>query len=254
MMLNEQRVGFIIKARMSSSRLPGKALKKICGITCLEHLVRRLVRSKYCQELIIATSTQADDDVIAEEAEKLGVKCYRGSLNDVLGRLVGAMEYYDVDPVVQIDGDRAMQDVAVVDYLVETYFEEYPEYDCVVNLNKSGDYTFPPGQVVYVFKAAALFHANRLSLDDKAREHLYLAFFENRHLFRIRTIAAPKCWRRPDIRMAIDTPEDLEFNRRIFEKLYRKNTYFSVMDVFRLVDNNPELKNINNHITPQKMR
>jgi spore coat polysaccharide biosynthesis protein SpsF len=253
-MQSENHLGFIIKARMSSSRLPGKVLKKICGRTCLEHIVLRLSQSKHPHKIIIATSTENADDEIAQEAKRLNISCYRGSLNDVLGRVVGALKKFKLDPVVGIDGDRAMLDVNIVDYVIDAFLNEYPKYDCLVNLNKFGDFSFPPGQVVYVYKAEALIQAEELNLDKNAREHLYLAFFENQQIFRIKTLSAPAHWNRPEIRTAIDTPQDFEFTCKVFEFLYPQNQYFTIKDVIELVDKKPELIKINGCIMPKPMR
>jgi len=239
---------------MGSDRLPGKVLKKICGRTCLEHLVLRLSKSKHPHKIVIATSTEKPDDAIEQEAKRLNVSCYRGSLNDILGRIVEALKIFKLDPVVGIDGDRAMLDVKIVDHVIDKFLKEFPKYDCLVNLNKFGDFTFPPGQVVYVYKAEALVQAEGLNLDKNAREHLYLAFFENQKIFRIKTINAPPHWNRPEIRTAIDTPEDFEFNQKVFEFLYPQNHFFSMKDVIELVDNKPELIKINSSITPKPMR
>jgi spore coat polysaccharide biosynthesis protein SpsF len=247
-------LGFIIKARMNSKRLPGKVLKKIYDRTCIEHLVMRLSKSRYPHKIIIATSTEKADDKIAEEAKKLGIGCYRGSLDDVLGRVVQALKKFEFDSVVGIDGDKAMLDIDIVDYVIDVFLKEYLKYDCVVNLNKFGDYSFPPGQIIYVYKAQALLHAEGLKLDKKAREHLYLAFFENKDIFKIKTVSAPAYWNRPEIRTAIDTPEDMEFNRKVFDHLYPQNPFFSVKDVIELVDRKPELIKINSLVTPKPMR
>ena len=253
-MPSKSNLGFIIKARMSSNRLPGKVLKKICGRTCLEHIVMRLTESKHPHKIIIATSTEKMDDEIAYEAKRLNVSCYRGSLDDVLGRVVGALKNFDLDPVVGIDGDKAMLDVKIVDYVIDAFFNEFPNYDCIVNLNKFGDFSFPPGQVVYIYKAEALIQAEEFILDKNAREHLYLTFFENQQKFKIKTLSAPVYWNRPDIRTAIDTPEDLEFNLKVFEYLYPQNQYFSIKDVIELVNKKPELLKVNCRITPKPMR
>jgi spore coat polysaccharide biosynthesis protein SpsF len=247
-------LGFVIKARMNSNRLPGKVLKKICDRTCIEHLVLRLKQSRHPHKIIIATSTEKADDEIAEEAKRLDISCYRGSLDDVLGRVVGTLKQFKLDPVIGIDGDRAMLDVNIVDYVIDAFFNDYPKYDCLVNLNKFGDFSFPPGQVVYAYKAEALIRAKDLNLDKNAREHLYLAFFENQNIFHIKTLSAPTHWKRPDIRTAIDTPEDFEFNRKVFEFLYPQNQYFSIKDVIELVDRKPELIKINSSTIPKPMR
>lgn len=239
------RLGFVITARMSSLRLPGKVLKKICGRTCLEHLVGRLARSKHTNRIVIATSTEPEDIQIAEEAERLKVNCYRGRLNDVLGRLAETIINFDIDPLVLVGGDRAMQDIEIVDYIIDRYSESYPKYDCIVNINKHKAYSFPQGQIVYVIKAEAILRADEIVKGENEREHIHSTFFINNDIFQIKTIKGSKYWNRPDIRTAIDTPEDFEFNCRIFKELETQNPYFGIKEVIELLDKKPELKRIN---------
>ena len=95
----------ILQARMSSSRLPGKVLKPILGQPMLQRQLERLQRAETLDKLIVATSDRADDQIIASLCGKLGIECYRGSMDDVLDRLItiSQEEYYIDDSEMDFD-------------------------------------------------------------------------------------------------------------------------------------------------------
>ena len=80
------KVVALIQARMKSTRLPGKILKKINNKTLIEILIERLKKSKGLDKIIIATSTDESNDILTDLISSLGVEVYRGSENDVLDR------------------------------------------------------------------------------------------------------------------------------------------------------------------------
>lgn len=110
-----------IEARMGSSRLPGKTMKKILGKHMLELLIERLKRSKYINDIIVATSVAPMDSIIAELSEKIGVHCFRGSEKDVLGRVLNAAKSVNADIIVEITGDCPLIDPVVVDKVIENH-------------------------------------------------------------------------------------------------------------------------------------
>jgi len=86
----KKKIVAIVQARMGSTRLFGKVLKKLGESTLLEILIERLKRNRITDEIMIATTTNPIDDPIVELAKKLGVNYYRGSENDVLDRFYNA--------------------------------------------------------------------------------------------------------------------------------------------------------------------
>lgn len=234
-------IGFIITARMSSTRLPGKVLKKIQNKTCLAHLCNRLKQSRYYRKIVVATSVNSDDNAIESEAKNLNVLLYRGNLEDVLGRVTNAALEYDIDPVVLVGGDRAIQDVQILDYVIDSYEQKYHKYDCVVNLNKGRDWSFPQGQVIYVIGRSFLEKASKVVTDKTEREQLHLILLEEQLGCKTLSVNAPPIWNRPDIRTAIDTQDDFRFNQMLFEKLYAKDPCFSIEDVICFLNNDSKL-------------
>ena len=91
-----------VEARMGSTRLPGKTMMKILERPMLELLIERLKRSKLIDEIVIATTINPKDNLIAELTEKIGVKCFRGSEEDVLGRVLDAAKRIGGDNIASI--------------------------------------------------------------------------------------------------------------------------------------------------------
>jgi spore coat polysaccharide biosynthesis protein SpsF len=104
------RAGIVLQARLGSRRLPGKALEPIGGCSMLERCLRRLIAGGVAH-VVLATTTLFEDDVLAAIAAKLGVPVFRGEVDDVLGRYIGAAEAFDLDPVVRATGDNPAVDI-----------------------------------------------------------------------------------------------------------------------------------------------
>lgn len=235
------RVVASIEARMQSTRLPGKMLMNIEGKPTLTRLYERLKRSKKLDDIILATSTQAADDVLEEWAINHGVHCYRGSESDVLGRVLQAHEKMDSDIVVEITGDCPLIDPEIVDLGIETFLEN--DCDIVTNVRKQ---QYPLGIDVQVFKTKHLREICTTIHDPVVREHVSLFFYENPNIYRIIHLIAPETLKKPGIRLVLDYEEDL----RLITALYRRleplhGDCFSVTEVIDLLDKEPTLFDIN---------
>ena len=99
------KIGVIIQARMTSTRLPGKVMLDLCGKSVLEQEIRRIMQSNHEMSIIIATTTNESDNVIVEFAEKNGLKVFRGSENDVLSRYYYAAVENHLDIIIRITSD-----------------------------------------------------------------------------------------------------------------------------------------------------
>src|SRR5690242_15027890 len=136
---------------MGSTRLPGKVLMDVGGETVLGRVVQRLSRAKLITEVTIATTDSPSDDAIVTEAHRLGVRCFRGSEQDVLGRYVGAAEQFAADVVVRITSDCPLIDASVVDQVVEEFWRSSVDFAC-----NDVEHGFPRGLDVEVISRQAL--------------------------------------------------------------------------------------------------
>jgi spore coat polysaccharide biosynthesis protein SpsF len=104
----------IIQARMGSSRLPGKVMMTLCGDSVLKHIISRVSSCRSLDDIIVATTTLPDDDIIVDEAEGINVTVFRGSKDDVLGRYYHAATDNNLDIIVRITADCPLIDPAII--------------------------------------------------------------------------------------------------------------------------------------------
>ena len=203
------RAGIVLQARIASSRLPGKALEAVSGHTILEHCLRRLMCAGVAP-VVLATTARRDDDALVEVAESVGVRVFRGDQDDVLGRYVAAAEAFGFDTIVRATGDNPCVDIQAPGRLLAALREAGADYACEVGL--------PYGAAVEAVTREALDCAAAHAGAASDREHVTTFVRRRTDLFRVLHVQAPAPLRRPDLRMTVDTPEDLAHVRALFAR------------------------------------
>ena len=208
---NRAFVSAVVQARMTSSRLPGKVLAEIAGRPALQLLVERMRMATELQELRIATSADRSDDPVAELATRLGLPVTRGPLDDVLGRYRLALDESSADAVVRVTGDCPLIDPAVVDEAVSRWRSGESDYVS----NTVDPRTYPDGLDVEVVSAVALREADAKARDAYEREHVtaFVRHRPDRYAAEAMTLDPPH----GELRITLDTPEDLELIRAVAE-------------------------------------
>lgn len=225
----------IVQARMSSTRLPGKVLADVGGEPMLALLLRRLARAQNVDEIRVATSTRAEDDAIADQAQALGHAAYRGSLDDVLARFVGAAEGH-AGPIVRLTADCPLIDPGTVDALI-ALFESTAGCAYASNVLPR---TYPDGLDTEVVALAALHAVHAETTDPAEREHVTIG-----------VRADPERWpaaalvHEPEslgeLRWTVDTPDDLAFVRAVVARLGDDRYDASMHAILDLVRSDPAL-------------
>lgn len=226
----------IVQARMSSTRLPSKVMKPICGRPILWHVVNRLKASELLDEVVVATTTEPSDDVIAEWCVLNGTPFYRGSLNDVLDRYFNAAKEFGARTIVRVTSDCPLVDPALVDRAIERFSEG--GFDHV-----SIDSSFPDGLDAEVFSIEALGKAHREAALASEREHVTPYIWKNPRIFRLDRIKSAADLSR--MRWTVDDAKDLEFVTRVFEGVGGNGKIFHYEDVLQFLRKNPQLLKIN---------
>ena len=232
-----------IQARMNSTRLPGKTLTMIAGRPLLAWQISRLRRSRLLDEIIVATSTSPDDDILEEFCDKNEVRCFRGSEHDVLGRIAGAIDTYEIETHVELYGDCPLIDPHIIDETIGFYLKERPKYDCVCNTIKT---TYPPGQEVVVHKGSALIDVNNtVGHDDPLREHVGIHITKN-PVYSVFNLEAPNHYDYPEIYLEVDTTNDLKVVSEIIHHFCEKGSeHFSLAEMIAYLKSRPDLTAIN---------
>ena len=240
-----------IEARMTSSRLPGKVLMDIAGKPMLRHVIERTQRARSVEGVVVATTTNADDEPIVELATSLGARVFRGSEDDVLGRVSAAVGAARADTVVKVTGDMPLIDPGLIDAEVAFFREGGYDYVSEIAMKNTPRWeavaTFPLGFGAEIVTARAL--AAAAGTDDaEDREHVSRFIINRPERFRLGAFEASGPWagaRRPDIRLAVNTPEDLRAVRTIVQALAGERPEFTVLDVVGLLERRPEILEMN---------
>lgn len=242
----------IIQARMSSSRLPGKVLKTICGRSVLAHVVERVRRCSLLDQVVVATTTGEEDNSIVEEAHKLDTTVYRGSRDHVLSRYYYAAKANQADVVVRITSDCPLFDAQVLTELIGTFLKKNSSLDRVDYLSNTLERSYPRGLDCEIFYFSALEKAFHEAEKEYEREHVTPYIYQHPELFHIEQLANGRS-EYVDYRWTLDTAEDFRFIETIYLALWQKQFGFESLDIYRLIEKNPYLLEINSHIHQKQL-
>ncbi len=240
------KVVIIIQARMTSTRLPGKVLLPLAGRPMLQCLLERMQAVELAQAVVVATTTNVTDDPIAHLCSSLGAACFRGSELDVLSRYADAATAQKADVVVRVTSDCPLMDVALVDELIGTYL--VGDCDYASNMIEP---RYPYGMAVEVFSVAALAGAHAQAASPAEREHVTPYIYWHAERFRLKSV-------RSDVdlshhRWTVDTLQDYQLVKLIYESLYPLKPKFDIADVLNLLALHPDWVHINQHIQQVKL-
>lgn len=229
----------IVQARMSSTRLPGKVLKEICGEPMLKLLIDRLRMSETIDKLVIATSVDISDDIIEDKCEEWGVDCFRGSLEDVLDRYYQAALKYEAGTVVRITADCPLIDPKIVDLVVGRFLEG--GYD-----RAGTEKSYPNGLDTEVLGFWALETAWKEACLASEREHVSTYIRFNPEDFKLLPIECYEDF--SHMRWTVDEEADFQLVTKIFEGLLPGGKFFGMKEILAFLEENPELLEINAHL------
>jgi spore coat polysaccharide biosynthesis protein SpsF len=214
----------------------------IFGQPMLTRVVDRVRRAKSLRNVIVATSTKSSDEPIVLLCKEKSWPCFRGSENDVLDRFFQAAIIYKSDVVVRITSDNPLIDPELADQVIELYLASQPNVDYASN--DLPPRTYPLGVDVEVMSFSALKTAWEQDKDPKWREHVTTYILRQPERFRLLSVRSKTNYSK--MRWTVDTLEDLEFVRRIYD--YFKHDRFRWGDVLVALENHPEWQDINTHI------
>jgi spore coat polysaccharide biosynthesis protein SpsF len=234
---------------MSSSRLPGKVLLDIVGQPMLARVVRRARRARSISQAIVATTDDPADDAIVDFCKRRGFPFFRGSQFDVLDRYYQAARLYQAQTVVRLTADCPLIDPGEIDHVVAEF--QKASVDFAANrLPPPWKRTYPIGLDIEVCSFSALERAWREAHEPFEREHVMPYFYDEPGRFKTLVLD-----HEPDygsIRWTVDTPEDLQVVRWLYE-LFEGRDDFTWLEALDIYFNNPNLKEINQTIVAKKV-
>ena len=232
-------IGCIIQARMGSSRLPGKALMKSdSGKPLLYYVTNQLRYCSKVKNLVIATTTNQEDDEIEKFANNNSINVFRGKEKDVLDRYFQCAKKHSFSTIVRITADCPLIDPQIVDKVIEQFFSENCDF-ATNTLTR----TFPIGTDVEVFSFSALNKAWENAQLPSEREHV-TPYFHNKENFKIINVENDK--NISNLRLTVDRIEDVELIKQILNNISINPIHLE--NTLELFLRKPELIEINKHI------
>jgi len=230
-------LGCIIQARMNSSRLPGKVMMKLDDKNpSLFYTISQLKNSKYIEEIIVATTSNKEDDIIEKFSKEIGVKCFRGSEDDVLDRYYRCAKKNNFDSIIRITADCPLIDPSIVDEMIKEFKNK--NFDYIQNIEPR---TFPDGMDVEIFTFRALYEAWKNSILPSEREHVTPYFRNNKEKFKIMKFLNEIDFSK--YRFTLDYEEDLALMKNIIKDICQRPILME--EIIVLLSKKPELFKIN---------
>ena len=238
----EPRVVGIVSARMASTRYPGKAMVPLAGRPLIEVLLQRIASVPVLDSVALATSSNPENEPLVQIARKLGIPAFQGDENDVLRRHVDCAHHMRADHIVRVTGDNPLTDLETIEQLV------------TLHLQSEADYTYVPGDALLMGILPEVISKSALERswaqgDERHRSELVTLYIkEHAREFRIRTAKLAEGLYRPEYRLTVDEPADVELMQRIFERLAPSGKLVTTREAIALLDREPELARINAHL------
>lgn len=233
------KVVAVIQARMGSQRLPGKVLKDLGDRPALDWCVEAALHAPGVDEVVVATSTLHENDVIVDYAKTKKVGIFIGSETDVLSRFIGVANSRNADVLVRLTGDCPFLDPAVISEVIQLRGMKHAEY-----ATNTDPPSYPDGLDVEVFTRAALEAAHKEATRGTDRDCVTRFMVRNRHRFPASNLVCPLPGMVSE-RWVLDSPEDYLFLTEIVSRLKDKTKPPSYLEILRILDQEPHLRSIN---------
>jgi spore coat polysaccharide biosynthesis protein SpsF len=215
-----------LQARMASTRLPGKVLMRIHGQSILERAIRRLRASSAIHELAVLTTCRREDDAVVAEALRLNAQIYRGPEQDVLARFHEAAQKFRPDIIIRATADNPLIEIGSISRIVEAL--------CSKGLDWCMETGLPYGAATEALTAEALTKVYLMAEEPHHREHVTLYIKEHSEEFRPLWLLPPDLLRFPQVRITVDTPEDLLFMDQLIGTLPQRDQPLPLEDYLPL--------------------
>ncbi|MGI0482884.1 cytidylyltransferase domain-containing protein [Geminocystis sp. CENA526] len=241
----------IIQARMGSTRLPNKVIKTLCDRTVLSHVIDRVKNCNRLDQIVVATTTLPQDDAIVQEAQLCGVNWFRGNETNVLERYYLTAKEYQADTIMRITSDCPLLDIEIIEQLL-SYFQEENNMGLGIDyLSNTLRRSFPIGLDAEVFTSNALERAYDYATKDYEKEHVTPYIYQHPDLFSLHNLSNDDDL--SHYRWTLDTPEDYELIKIIYENLYPENSLFGMDEILSFLENKPHLTKINGNVKQKQL-
>jgi len=231
-----KRVGIIVQARISSTRLPKKIILKVDEkMTFLDVLLKRIKKLKHKYPIVLACSNNESDSILESFAIKHKIKFFKGSENNVLDRFIKCADYYKIDTIVRICSDNPFIDIQKIEELIETYKgEDYLSF----KVNNKPSILTHYGFFTEIVSLKALKKVQSQNLNN-CFEHVTNCIYNNPDVFDIKFIQ--KRINNNNIRCTLDTEGDFNILKDIYINFIKDNFNANYLEVIDFISNRPDL-------------
>ncbi len=237
-----KRVVLIIQARMGSTRLPGKSMMDLAGKPLVGRILERVKRCRRLDEIVLAIPKTPQDDPLGDLGREYGITVFAGSENDLVERYYQAAVASKADVIGRLPADNATPEPSEIDRIVAHHLS-LGRRGFSSNLAMIQNSGYPDGIGAEIFDFSLLSEARDRHHDPRQREHVHLNFFDygtqkafDEDWCPISTVPCPPEFRRPDLVLDVNTQEQYEFMRQLYEDLYPQNPNFHITDTIRWYD------------------
>jgi spore coat polysaccharide biosynthesis protein SpsF (cytidylyltransferase family) len=236
-MYQGKTIAAIVVARQGSTRLPGKHLLEVDGITVLEFIYRRLRSFELFEEIVLCTTDLPGDDEMVDKAKAIGYTIYRGYPEDVLGRIAGCLESVQSDLVTEVGGDCPFIDKKLLIKGFELFCKGGIQY--VTNVLPM---TYPDGLDVHIAQKDTIKKINKLAENSSERSHPFSFFFNHKDTYSTENFSSPVNY--SGYRLTLDYYEDYQLIAKVVEN-FSGNYAFSMQEILSFLDNNKDVLELN---------
>lgn len=223
----------ILQARMSSSRLPGKVMKQVNGKPIIYWQIRRISKAMRIDNLVVVTSKDQSDNVLASYLEHEGIAVHRGSLDNVFSRFFEVVEKYRPQSIVRLTGDCPILMPKTIDQIIEEGMRTKSDY-----LSNTLIPTFPDGLDVEYVSTKSISILGAMKLSDYEKEHVTVGIYSRADKFKVENFEHFQDL--SSLRWTLDTIEDLKFFQFLFSRFSGAEEDFDLDDVLKLRDHFPD--------------
>ena len=222
----------ILQARMSSSRLPGKVMTTINGKPIIYWQIRRILKSKLIENLIVVTSVEPSDDILASYLISEGINVHRGSLNNVYSRFVAVIEKFKPKSIIRLTADCPITMPSLIDQVIQAGLTTKSDY-----LSNTLIPTFPDGLDVEFVLSRSIRELGKYALSDYEKEHVTVGIYKRADIFKVTNLENLEDF--SDIRCTLDEQQDVKFFHFLYSKFIGDEENFDLNDVLKLRDRFP---------------
>ena len=223
----------ILQARMSSTRLPGKVLQEINGIPLIEFQINRIRQSRL-ENIIVATTTDASDNILVHYLDSIGIESWRGPLHDVAARFHEVVKEFKPDSFLRLTADCPLVMPELLDEMVDSFEKQSIDYLC--NTNPP---SYPDGLDIEIVRTTAFLDLIQHELTNSEREHVTLGLRSERRNYKRQNFRNDKDL--SSLRWTVDYPDDLDHLRKLMAFFRGREATFSFRDLLLLIGSHKDL-------------